>query len=84
MQLGRARSDQRELRQQHGVIADEQATQWDGFRELRNHTSHADMQSLFTPGNSYTMLHAVAECVNALYAPPTLTASRGRPDEPAR
>lgn len=70
--------------QQHGMITDEQATQWDGFRELRNHASHADMQSIFTPGNAYTMLRAVAECVSALYAPPTLNASRARPDEPAR
>jgi hypothetical protein len=34
----------------HGVIDDENAPQWQGFRELRNHASHADMQSLFTPG----------------------------------
>jgi hypothetical protein len=59
------------LREQ-GVIADEYAPQWEGFRELRNQTSHADMPSLFTPGNAYTMLRAVTECVSAIYAPPTL------------
>ncbi len=61
---------------QHGVIADERAQQWDGFRELRNDTSHPEMQSLFTPGNAYTMLNAVAECVSGLYAPPTLRTTR--------
>jgi hypothetical protein len=59
---------------ERGVIVEQHAPQWDGFRELRNHTSHAEMQSLFTPGNAYTMLRAVAECVNAIYAPPTLRA----------
>jgi hypothetical protein len=62
--------------QQRGVIADEHTSQWEGFRELRNATSHADMQSLFTPGNAYTMLRAVAECVNALYAPPNTGRAR--------
>jgi hypothetical protein len=68
---------------EHGVIADEHAQRWDGFRELRNHASHADMQSIFTPGNAYTMLRAVVECVNALHAPPTLNADRARLDESA-
>jgi len=68
---------------EHGVIADEHAPQWEGFRELRNHTTHADMQSLFTPGNAYTMLRAVAQCVSALYAPPNLNADRARLDESA-
>jgi hypothetical protein len=58
--------------QQHGVIADEHGPQWEGFRELRNDSSHAEMQSLFTPGNAYTMLRIVAECVNALHTPPSL------------
>jgi hypothetical protein len=57
---------------EHGVITEDHVPQWEGSRELRNHASHPDMQSIFTPGNAYTMLHAVAECVNALYAPPTL------------
>jgi hypothetical protein len=70
--------------QRRGVIDAEHAPQWEGFRELRNHTSHADMQSLFTPGNAYTMLRTVAERVNALYAPPTLNAGRVLHDEPAR
>jgi hypothetical protein len=58
------------------VIADEHAHQWDGFRELRNDTSHPEMQSLFTPGNAYTVLNAVAGCVSGLYAPPTLRTTR--------
>jgi hypothetical protein len=57
---------------EHGVIADERAPQWEGFRELRNDSSHPDMQSVFTPGNAYTVLRAIAECVCALYAPPAL------------
>lgn len=57
---------------EHGVIADERAPQWEGFRELRNDSSHPDMQSVFTPGNAYTVLRAVAECVSGLYAPPAL------------
>jgi hypothetical protein len=61
---------------QHGVIADKYAHQWGGFRELRNDTSHPEMQSLFTPGNAYTMLRAVAECVSALYAPPACRPTR--------
>jgi hypothetical protein len=61
---------------QHGVIADEHAHRWDGFRELRNDTSDPKMQSIFTPGNAYTVLSAVAECVSGLYAPPTLRTTR--------
>ena len=61
---------------QHGFIAEEHAHQWDGFRELRNDASHPEVQSVFTPGNAYTVLQAVAGCVTALYAPPTLKRDR--------
>ncbi|HTA96307.1 MAG TPA: hypothetical protein VK730_01535 [Solirubrobacteraceae bacterium] len=57
---------------QHGVIADENMHQWDGFWKLRNDSSHPERQSIFTPGNAYTVLRAVAGCVSALYAPLTL------------
>ncbi|HTW41069.1 MAG TPA: hypothetical protein VMD79_02000 [Solirubrobacteraceae bacterium] len=57
---------------EHGVIADERSPQWEGFRELRNDSSNPDMPSVFTPGNAYMVLRAIAECVSALYAPPAL------------
>ena len=59
---------------EHGAMREEERQRWAAYRELRNISSHPEMQMLHTPADALRSLTLVARSVNALFRPPVLSA----------
>ena len=57
---------------EHGAIPQDEVRRWNAYREMRNITSHPQMQSLVMPGDALRSLQMVAASVNAIFRPATL------------
>ncbi len=51
----------------HGVIPEEERLRWDGLRNLRNITSHPEMQMIHPPGSVLTSFQLAARLISALF-----------------
>lgn len=50
-----------------GTIPESKLNRWKAIRELRNAASHADCQSISTPGNAIELLEQIAGQINSLF-----------------
>ncbi len=62
-------ADRIEWAAKRGLFDKSTAGRWQAARELRNQASHAERQSIYTPGMALEILHYTAGCINELFFP---------------